>query len=209
MLFHKKEKAPEGQQAGTKPEKPRKVRWSERREPSEAGLERFQDYLQTYSTNKDHPIKILCSFYKGKQKKLVETGFFLILQRSPIWIIPIATSNIINAATNPDAGSLEIILLNVMVALLFIMQNAGTNYLATVAFASVNRGIEGSLRNAMVRKLQQRGKCYGAFEPDFQDPFFLCPGYFRDHCHYPAEKSDGISVFPCGRTLCSSDHADI
>ena len=155
MLFHKKEKAPEGQQAGTKPEKPRKVRWSERREPSEAGLERFQDYLQTYSTNKDHPIKILCSFYKGKQKKLVETGFFLILQRSPIWIIPIATSNIINAATNPDAGSLEIILLNVMVALLFIMQNAGTNYLATVAFASVNRGIEGSLRNAMVRKLQQ------------------------------------------------------
>lgn len=42
-----------------------------------------------------------------------------------------------------------------MVALLFIMQNAGTNYLATVAFASVNRGIEGSLRNAMVRKLQQ------------------------------------------------------
>lgn len=155
MLFHKKEKAPEGQQAGTKSEKPRKVRWSERREPSEAGLERFQDYLQTYSTNKDHPIKILCSFYKGKQKKLVETGFFLILQRSPIWIIPIATSNIINAATNPDAGSLEIILLNVMVALLFIMQNAGTNYLATVAFASVNRGIEGSLRNAMVRKLQQ------------------------------------------------------
>ena len=131
------------------------MRWSERREPSEAGLERFQDYLQTYSTNKDHPIKILCSFYKGKQKKLVETGFFLILQRSPIWIIPIATSNIINAATNPDAGSLEIILLNVMVALLFIMQNAGTNYLATVAFASVNRGIEGSLRNAMVRKLQQ------------------------------------------------------
>ena len=84
MLFHKKEKAPEGQQAGAKPEKPRKVRWSERREPSEAGLERFQDYLQTYSTNKDHPIKILCSFYKGKQKKLVETGFFLILQCSPI-----------------------------------------------------------------------------------------------------------------------------
>ncbi len=195
MLFHKKEKALEGQQAGTKPEKPRKVRWSERREPSEAGLERFQDYLQTYSTNKDHPIKILCSFYKGKQKKLVETGFFLILQRSPIWIIPIATSNIINAATNPDAGSLEIILLNVMVALLFIMQNAGTNYLATVAFASVNRGIEGSskcngqkaaaalhhvpqgstVRTSAIKDHARRGKCYGAFEPDFQNPvlFFV------------------------------------
>ena len=52
MLFHKKEKALEGQQAGTKPEKPRKVRWSERREPSEEGLERFQDYLQTIPRTK-------------------------------------------------------------------------------------------------------------------------------------------------------------
>lgn len=216
MLFHKKEKAPEGQQAGTKPEKPRKVRWSERREPSEAGLERFQDYLQTYSTNKDHPIKILCSFYKGKQKKLVETGFFLILQRSPIWIIPIATSNIINAATNPDAGSLEIILLNVMVALLFIMQKAGTNYLATgcicqrqqrnrrlsskcngqKAAAALYHVPQGStVRTSAIKDHARRRKCYGAFESDFQDPVFLCPGYFRDHCHYSEEKSDGISVF--------------
>ena len=68
MLFHKKEKAPEGQQAGTKPEKPRKVRWSERREPSEAGLERFQDYLQTYSTNKDHPIKSYAVFIKASRR---------------------------------------------------------------------------------------------------------------------------------------------
>ena len=42
MLFHKKEKALEGQLAGIKPEKPRKVRWSERREPSEAGWKGFR-----------------------------------------------------------------------------------------------------------------------------------------------------------------------
>ena len=70
-------------------------------------------------------------------------------------MIPIVTSNIINAATNPDANALEIILFNLLIALIFIIQNAGTNYLATKEYASVNRSIEGSLRNAMVRKLQQ------------------------------------------------------
>ena len=68
---------------------------------------------------------------------------------------PRSTQSRSSAASDVYKRQLEIILLNVMVALLFIMQNAGTNYLATVAFASVNRGIEGSLRNAMVRKLQQ------------------------------------------------------
>ena len=151
MMFHKKGE-PSPQEA--KPKKSR-VRWADCRGVPEEGLERFQEYLHTYSTNRNHPVKILCSFYKGTQKKLALSGFFLILQRSPVWVIPIVTSNIINAATNPDANALEIILFNLLIALIFIIQNAGTNYLAIKEYASVNRSIEGSLRNAMVRKLQQ------------------------------------------------------
>lgn len=121
----------------------------------EKGLERFDEYLQAYSRNRDHPFKILCSFYKGYQWQMVQACFFLILQRSPIWVIPIVTSNIINAATYRSETSTETILVNVIVALLFILQNAGTNYLAVQKYAGVNRNIEGSLRNAMVRRLQQ------------------------------------------------------
>ena len=130
-------------------EKPTKgrVRWTDKRRVPEEGLERFEDYLQTYSRNRNHPVKILFSFYKGTQAKLLKACAYLVLQRSPVWVIPIVTSNIINAV--------EIILLNLLVALVFIVQNAGTNYLATKEYAGVNRGIEGSLRNAMVRKLQQ------------------------------------------------------
>ena len=63
MLFHKKGGA-SAQEA--KPKKER-VRWADRRGVPEEGLERFQEYLHTYSTNKNHPVKILCSFYKGTQ----------------------------------------------------------------------------------------------------------------------------------------------
>ena len=138
-------------------EKPTKgrVRWTDKRRVPEEGLERFEDYLQTYSRNRNHPVKILFSFYKGTQAKLLKACAYLVLQRSPVWVIPIVTSNIINAATDRSANAVEIILLNLLVALVFIVQNAGTNYLATKEYAGVNRGIEGSLRNAMVRKLQQ------------------------------------------------------
>ncbi len=121
----------------------------------EEGLEQFEAYLNTYSQNKDHPLKILCSFYKGKQWHLLRACIFLVLQRSPVWVIPVATSNIINAITYPADDSMARILLNMAVALVFIIQNVCTNYLATSEYAKVNRQIEGSLRNAMVRKLQQ------------------------------------------------------
>lgn len=136
-------------------EKKEKVRWKDRRRVPEEGLERFEEYLQTYSRNRNHPAKILCSFYRGKQMKLVITALFLVLQRSPVWVIPIVTANIVNTATNPGDNAIEVILFNLMIALLFIIQNAGSNYVATKQYASVNRGIEGSLRNAMVRRLQQ------------------------------------------------------
>lgn len=143
--------------AKEKPEshKGKRVRWADKRQIPEEGLERFEDYLETYSRNRNHPLKILCSFYKGHQWQMLQACLFLVVQRSPVWVIPIATANIINAATYVSENSMETILINLVVALLFILQNAGSNYLAAQKYASVNRSIEGSLRNAMVRKLQQ------------------------------------------------------
>ena len=33
----------------------------------EEGLEHFDEYLQNYSKNENHPLKILLGFYKGKK----------------------------------------------------------------------------------------------------------------------------------------------
>lgn len=131
------------------------MKQKKKRTVPEEGLERFDEYLQTYSQNRNHPMKILCSFYKGKQWALIRTCIYLVLQRSPVWVIPIATANIIDAATYYGEDSMAKILINLVVALLFIIQNLGTNYLATKEYSAVNRGIERSLRSAMVRRLQQ------------------------------------------------------
>ena len=71
----------------------KRVRWADKRQVAEEGLERFEDYLQEYSRNRNHPFKILCSFYKGHQWQMVQACLFLVVQRSPVWVIPIATAN--------------------------------------------------------------------------------------------------------------------
>lgn len=134
--------------------KEKKQKRREDRTASGAGLERFDEYIQNYSKNRDRPMKILLSFYRGKQWRMIKTCICLVLQRCPVWVIPIATANIINAATYQDEGSMEKILLNVVIALMFIVQNIGSNYLATDAYSGVNREIEGTLRGAMIRRLQ-------------------------------------------------------
>lgn len=42
----------------------------------EEGLEHLNEYLQNYSKNENHPLKILLGFYKGK-KAPVRQGIFL------------------------------------------------------------------------------------------------------------------------------------
>ena len=121
----------------------------------EEGLEHFDEYLQNYSKNENHPLKILLGFYKGKKLQCAKGFFWLICQRSPVWVTPIVTANIIDIATNPGKNSIQRILFNLVIALLFISQNAFSNYMATKHFSGANREIEGSLRNALVRKLQQ------------------------------------------------------
>ena len=85
---------------------------------------------------------------------MFKSCLFLIAQRSPIWALPIVTANIINIATDGKEDGMRSIIINLMVALIFICQNAPSNYFATKFYAKVNRSIEGSLRNALVRKLQ-------------------------------------------------------
>ena len=117
-------------------------------------LAQFEEYLQNYSTNGNHPLKIMLGFYKGKKLRCVRGFFWLLCQRSPVWVVPIVTANIIDTATNPTADGIERIWLNLAIALLFIVQNVFTNYMAAREFSTVNREIEGSLRGALVRKLQ-------------------------------------------------------
>ncbi len=115
----------------------------------------YEEYIATYRCNKNRPGKILLRFFKGHEWRMFFTGIFLVLKQSPVWIIPLVTANIINAATYPDEHLYQEIIISVVIALIFLLQNIGSSYVQIRLFGKVIREIELNLRGALVRKLQQ------------------------------------------------------
>lgn len=85
---------------------------------------------------------------------------FFIMKHSPVWILPIVTSNIINVATNGDKNEVNVIIVNVIIMIIIVVQNIPTNYVHTVLYAKAIRSIERDLRSAIVKKLQQLSIVY-------------------------------------------------
>lgn len=114
----------------------------------------YDEYISNYSDNKSHPLKILINLYKGKGKLLFSSVIFTIFQRSPAWVIPIITANIINIATYSTENGTKKIILNLLIAAAFIGQNILTTYIRVHFYANANRSIENTLRSTLVKKLQ-------------------------------------------------------
>lgn len=115
---------------------------------------RYQQYLNNYMRNQKWPVKIILSFYKGKGLRLCRAAIFLMLQRTPVWILPLITAKIVNTATSPGRDWEKILFWCMVLGAAFIIQNVFTNYKATRIFSRINRDIEKNLRNVLIYKLQ-------------------------------------------------------
>lgn len=118
------------------------------------------DYMELFRRNKNHSLKTLILLYKGHYMDLFWSIVFFVCKHSPVWVLPIVSSNIINAATSPDENTTRTIILNVLFMTIMIMQNILTNYIHTWLYAKTIRNVEKDLRSALVRKLQQLSISY-------------------------------------------------
>lgn len=116
--------------------------------------------LETFKRNQNNSLKTLIGIYKGHYMELFLSIVFFVIKHSPVWFLPIVTSNIINIATNPDANAGRKIFLNVTFMVIMIAQNILTNYFHTLFYARSIRNVERDLRSALVRKLQQLSITY-------------------------------------------------
>jgi ABC-type multidrug transport system, ATPase and permease components len=126
----------------------------EKLEPKEEAL------LKNFKQNENNTLRTLIGLYKGHYLNLLISIIFFILKSSPVWILPIVTSNIINAATNKDENAIHTILINIVIILVTVFQNVITNYIHTVLYAKTIRSVERNLRSSLVKKLQQLSIAY-------------------------------------------------
>ncbi len=111
--------------------------------------------LKSFEQNEHHSLKILLGLYKGQYFRLFLAVLLFAVKHTPVWVLPIATANIINAATGHDDNAWQSIIINTVIMAALIVQNVLTNYYHTYFYAKVIRNVECRLRSSMVRKLQQ------------------------------------------------------
>lgn len=111
--------------------------------------------LESFQRNEHHSLKTLLGLYKGQYFRLFLSVLLFAIKHSPVWVLPIATANIINAATGHEDQAVRTIIINTVIMAVLIIQNVLTNYFHTYFYAKVIRNVECGLRSSMVRKLQQ------------------------------------------------------
>lgn len=116
--------------------------------------------LETFRRNEGSSLKTLIGIYKGHYLNLFFSILFFAIKHSPVWVLPIVTSNIINVATERPDHAGTIILINALIMSFFVIQNIFTNYIHTWLYAKTVRNVERGLRSSLVRKLQQLSITY-------------------------------------------------
>ncbi len=117
-------------------------------------LNLYKHYLSIFNNNENRPGRIILGFYRGNFISMIKACICLVFQRSPAWVLPLVTAEIVNIATQHQRNGGVLILVQLTIAMVFLLQNILSSYLATIYFAKVNRHIEGTLRNVLIRKLQ-------------------------------------------------------
>lgn len=130
-------------------------------EPEETDLDASEKaLLETFKRNEGSSLKTLLGIYKGYYLKLFFSIMFFAVKHSPVWVLPIVTANIINAATNRPDNAGAVILINALIMSFFVVQNVFSNYIHTWLYAKTVRSVERNLRSSLVRKLQQLSITY-------------------------------------------------
>ncbi|MBR4529395.1 MAG: ABC transporter ATP-binding protein [Lachnospiraceae bacterium] len=110
---------------------------------------------ESYAKHKGHPLLTLTGIFRGYYHNFVLSAFFYIIKHSPVWVLPIATANIINEVTDgTPLAATHINLYGLMLAALFIL-NVPMNHLHQHFRSAAIRSAEAGLRSALVHKIQK------------------------------------------------------
>lgn len=112
------------------------------------------EFMERYKGSEKHPIRTLLSFYKGQYHLLIFAAICYIIKKSPQWMIPIVTANLIDLVVEQPENMMQKIVLNVVFLAVLLILNIPFHYLYVKSEAVATRNVEAALRGALVRKLQ-------------------------------------------------------
>ena len=116
--------------------------------------------LASENDTKKAPMKVMKEIYRGNWFKIFLNTLIHIADGCGDWILPLATSNIINAVTYQKPDAMAVILLNFLAIVLSVGINIPLLQLYTLRTGKMLRSIGAGLRNTLVKKLQHLSITY-------------------------------------------------
>lgn len=120
--------------------------------PSQNAQRRAHRLTKQYEGNA--PLKTFLSLYKDDWLNLLLSFLFFVVKHSPVWILPLVTANIINTISQPTANTPSVFLINGIVLLGVLLIHLPASHFYMLYQSRATRGVEATLRSAIVRRLQ-------------------------------------------------------
>ena len=111
-------------------------------------------FMERYKGSEKHPVRTLLTFYKGQYGKLIFAAMCYIIKKSPQWMIPIITANLIDLVVERPANMIALIVANASLLAVLLVLNIPFHYWYVRSESVATRNVEAGLRGALVRKLQ-------------------------------------------------------
>ncbi len=112
------------------------------------------EFIKRYKGSEKHPVRTLLKFYKGQYHRLALAALCYIIKKSPQWLIPIVTANLIDLVVEKPEDMMLWIWVNVAVLAVTLVLNIPFHYAYVKLESVATRNVEAGLRGALVRKLQ-------------------------------------------------------
>ncbi|MBQ7428316.1 MAG: ABC transporter ATP-binding protein [Butyrivibrio sp.] len=111
-------------------------------------------FAESYKKHGNNSLLVLIGFYKGYYLNFLFSTIFYVIKHSPVWVLPIATANIINYATEGRQDAWFWVVVNAVVLFVLVIMNVPANYLHMHFRSKAERSVEAGLRSALVHKIQ-------------------------------------------------------
>ena len=108
-----------------------------------------QDFIDTYLMKGTSSWKILFRMYRHFWRELLTSMLFYVVKNSPVLVLPIVTSNIINAVTYQEGNVVAKLLINIGIMVFLLLLNIPTHTLFVRYHSLAIRRVEAALRAAL------------------------------------------------------------
>ncbi len=101
------------------------------------------------------PWRTLWALYRPQRRDLLLGELAYLFKASPVWVLPIVTANVIDIIARRPPGGMTSLGWNAAVGAALIIQNIPSGLIYARFTSRAIRGVESSLRSAIVRRIQK------------------------------------------------------